>query len=372
MKKDNEELPEEESEIDLIEIAQRLWAQRKKILKWCAVGAVIGLIVGFSIPKEYTTSVKLAPEANGSKSMSSSLSALASMAGFGSGADAGTDAVSPILYPDVVSSVPFLTGLFDVEVPLNKKDSTRVTVQTYLEDYTRVPWWSYIFKLPGAVIGLFTSDDDDAPGKVDSFRLTPEQTLLVKSLSERISTTYDNKTSLITVTVRMQDPLVSAVLADTVVSRLQTFITDYRTSKARKDLAYAQLLNDEAKQNYYAAQQKYAEYLDRNIGVALHSVQTSRDRLENEAALAFNLYNQTAQQVQLAQAKVQETTPVYTVVTPATVPIKATSPRKAIILIAFVFLAAVACSFKILFGPVVAEKFAKSANQIKSDHDDDQ
>ncbi len=74
-----------------------------------------------------------------------------------------------------------------------------------------------------------------------------------------------------------------------------------------------------------------------------------RERLENEASLAFNLYNQTAQQVQKAQAKVQETTPVYAIITPATVPIKAASPRKALILIGFTFLAFVACASWILF-----------------------
>ncbi len=74
-----------------------------------------------------------------------------------------------------------------------------------------------------------------------------------------------------------------------------------------------------------------------------------RERLENEAALAFNLFNQTAQQVQKAQAKVQENTPVYAIITPATVPVRAASPRKALILVGFTFLAFVACAAWILF-----------------------
>ncbi|MDE6416411.1 MAG: chain-length determining protein, partial [Duncaniella sp.] len=135
-----------------------------------------------------------------------------------------------------------------------------------------------------------------------------------------------------------------------VVSRLQEYITAYRTNKARQDLEYALKLNDEARANYYEAQQRYADYLDRNQNLSLHSAQTTRERLQNEATLAFNLYNQTAQQVQLAQAKVQETTPVYAIITPATVPIIASAPRKMLILVGFVFLAFVACSAWILFG----------------------
>ena len=163
----------------------------------------------------------------------------------------------------------------------------------------------------------------------------------------------------------MQDPLVSATLADTVVSRLQNYITDYRTNKARKDLEYAELLNEEAKDNYYKAQQKYADYLDRNNGLILHSAQTTRERLQNEATLAFNLYNQTAQQVQVAKAKVQENTPVYATVTPATVPIKATSPRKPLILVGFVFLAFVACCAWILYGKPLVEEMKKKKIEEK-------
>ena len=83
-----------------------------------------------------------------------------------------------------------------------------------------------------------------------------------------------------------------------------------------------------------------------------------RDRLENEATLAFNLYNPDGyQQVQKAQAKVQENTPVYAVVTPATVPVKASSPKKFMILAGFTFLAFVACAAWILFiAPLIMER----------------
>ena len=91
----------DEKEIDLLELATKLWEQRKKLIIWSICGAVIGLIVAFSIPKEYDTTVKLAPEISDPKAASGGLGALASMAGLGS-AQAGADAVYPQLYPDVV------------------------------------------------------------------------------------------------------------------------------------------------------------------------------------------------------------------------------------------------------------------------------
>ncbi|MDE6371728.1 MAG: chain-length determining protein, partial [Duncaniella sp.] len=213
-----------------------------------------------------------------------------------------------------------------------------------------------ILGLPGKVIGWIKGSDEDEEHVLDNFQLTSSESALVKALCDRISASVDQKTSVVTIDVRMQDPLVSAILADTVVSRLQKYITDYRTNKARQDLEYAELLNSEAQQEYYRVQQKLADYSDRNQGIATQSARITRDRLENETTLAFTLYNQTAQQVQKAKAKVQETTPVYAVVVPATVPIRATSPRKALILVGFVFLAVVACSAWILFiQPLIEE-----------------
>ena len=76
--------------------------------------------------------------------------------------------------------------------------------------------------------------------------------------------------------------------------------------------------------------------------------------------LAYNLYNQTAQQLQLAKAKVQENTPVYTVVQAATVPLRASKPSKPMILIGFVFLAGVASVGWIVFVRDLFAQFRKS------------
>ena len=352
-----------DEEIDLLELATTLWKQRKKLAIWSICGALVGLVIAFSIPKEYATSVKLAPEVTDTKASGGSLGALASMAGLSMNASGGADAVYPQLYPDVVSSVPFITSLFDVEVQ-TKEDGRKMTVKEFLEEETTGPWWGTIFGLPGQIIGFFKSDEEvPEDHKLDNFQLTMDENKLVEALNERVSASVDQKTSVVTIDVKMQDPLVSAILADTVVARLQEYVTDYRTNKARNDLEYAIKLNEEAKDNYYKAQQRYADYLDRNQGLAFHSAQTMRDRLENESALTFNLYNQTAQQVQRAQAKVQENTPVYAVVVPATVPIKAASPKKVMILAGFTFLAFVACAAWILFlAPLLAEQKLKSGS----------
>ena len=353
---------QEEQEIDLLELAGKVWAGRRLVLKWCGIAVVVALVVAFSIPKEYTATVMLAPEVeNGSRSMGS-LSALAGMAGINMGSGEGGDALSPDLYPDIVSSINFTTELFAVPVT-DVEGELQTDLFSYLQNEQRSPWWSVVISSPFKCIGWVMSllqDETEETGQLDPFHLTQEEMAVVKSLNNRIAVSVDKKTAVITLSVTMQDPLIAATMTDTVMQRLQNYITDYRTNKARHDLEFTQRLYDEAQKKYYDAQQTYADYVDMNQNIALRSVQTRQERLQNEMNLAYNLYNQTAQQLQLAKAKVQENTPVYTVVQAATVPLQASKPSKVMILVGLVFLAAVGAVGWILFGKGVWDSFRQT------------
>lgn len=345
--------PTEEQEIDLLELAGKIWADRRLVLKWCGIAVVVALVVAFSIPKEYTTTVMLAPEVEGGSRSLGGLSALAGMAGINMGSGKSSDALYPDLYPDIVSSVGFTTELFNVPVK-DAEGELDTNLYTYLKEEQRSPWWSAIISFPfkclGWVMSLFKEEEDGTDGGVNPFQLTKDEDGVVKALNERIAVSVDKKTSLISLSVTMQDPLISATMTDTVMAKLQDYITEYRTNKARHDLDFTQKLYDEAQKKYYDAQQAYADYVDMNQNISLRSVQTRQERLQNEMNLAYNLYNQTAQQLQLAKAKVQENTPVYTIVQAATVPLKASKPSKLMILVGFVFLAGVGSVGWILFG----------------------
>lgn len=343
----------EEQEIDLIELAQKVWAGRKLIFKACGIAVIVALVVAFSIPKEYATSVTLAPEVGG-RSSSSNLGALAAMAGVNLRTSAGEDALSPELYPDIVSSTPFLTSLFDVRVQDGEAEID-TTLYVYLKDYQRAPWWGVITSAPFRAIGwvssLFKDEAEEQGGaaELNLFHLTQEESNIANALSGRIAVDVDKKTGVTTLTVTMQDPLISASLTDTIMHSLQNYITDYRTNKARHDLAYMEKLYKEARQEYMEAQEKYARFADTNLDLNRLIYRAEQERLQNEMNLAFQVYTQVAQQLQMAKAKVQEITPVYTVVQPATVPLSAAKPSKMLILVAFVFLAGVVSVGWILF-----------------------
>ncbi len=346
---DIEPIYEEEVKIDLVEVALHIWSKRQWIIKCCVISLLVALVVAFSIPKEYKSKAIIAPEASENKG--GGLPSLAAIAGFNLN-QAGTDAIYPEIYPDIVKSTPFITDLFivPISVPEAKVDTT---LYAYMVDYNRIPWWNYILDAPKNLllwgVSLF-KDEDMLEQKTNSNALTPEENSVVENLSERITVQMDKVTGLISLTVKMQDPHIAASLADTVIVKLQNYIVKYRTNKAREDFKFQQDLYERKKSAYEKAQADYTKFVDANNNIILLSYKAEQVRLEQEMNLAYAVYSSVAQQLQIAETKVQEITPVYSIVEPPMVPIYASEPNKILILLIFPFFTLLGCSFWIVLG----------------------
>ena len=324
-------------EFDLITLLRTLKAKRKRIFINCGIAAVAAIVIGFSIPKQYSSSVSLAPEMQEDGNLGG-MSSLASIAGVN--LNNSSDAIGPDLYPDVVSSNAFLVDLLDTQVE-TADGSVKTTFMQYLLRHNKRPWWGLaVGGIQKAVKSLFKIDKPNwSKQKIDPQRLTPEEEGLITRLRGIVSCSVDDNSGIISISVSAQDPLVAKTIVDTATAHLQLFITQYRTNKARNDLAYYQQLEQEAKVDYAEAQRNYAAYSDTHQDAALQSYLVKQESLENELQLAYNNYSKIRQQVQMAQAKVQEKTPAFTVVEKANVPNLPSSPRKKLIFIAFLFLA---------------------------------
>lgn len=339
----NEYYEEEYKEIDVMALFKKLTANWKKILVWVGAAAVLGLIIGFSIPRSYAVTAKLAPEIV--QKQSNSMSTLAALAGVNLNNMAMTDAMYPDLYPEIVNSVPFIIDLFSMPVTVKDgNDYIETDLYDFALNYTKYPWWKTVANAPVKLlswfIGLFHEKTEPVTGyaDIDSYHLTKEQGRILKVVKGFVNTSVDKKTFVITVNTMTQNPKVSADLCQLVIENLKKYIVNYRTEKSRHDLEYYQQLNEQAQKEYYDAQQRYARYVDANQGVVFQRVLIERERLQNEANLKYQVYNTTAQQVNNAKAKVQMETPVCAVIQPPTIPLKHLKPSKSKILIALAFL----------------------------------
>lgn len=312
-----------------------VWAaikkHRKLYYKVLPVAFVIALIVGFSIPKTYNCRILLAPEMGG-KTSTSGLASIASTFGINVGGGNSTgDAITPSLYPELMNSVDFKTSLFPVKVK-RKMDKESRTYYDYLKNEWKYAWWEHFF-------GLM------APPKmkdtlVNNFELTGEQAMIAAMINKNVACSIDKKTSLISISVTAQDPHIAAQLADSVKNRLQDFLTEYKTNKARHDLEFAEKLQRQAKKDYEHARRLYVEFMDANQDMVLLTAQQKQNDLENDMQLQYNNYTALSAQVIAAKAKVQEVTPAFTPLQSATVPLGPTSPNKLQIIIIWLLLAA--------------------------------
>lgn len=299
-------------------------------LHWIAISVSVVTIVVltsiyvFSLPRTYNSETILLPETSSSStSISGNLGAMASMAGIKLGGSSSDDAIYPEFYPKVLGSTVFLSDLLKDTVNVSRLKK-KATIYAYFRDCGQQPWWGKMMSKKKETPREEALDNEN----INPIRPNKKQKGVMDALSNALFCVVDKKTDMITVSVTVEDADVAQQIAANVCNRLQKYITDYRTGKARKDLNYAKKITQEAHNKYLKAQHAYAAYCDANMDVTLVSYRQVADRLENEMQLAYNTYSQYAQQMQIAESKVQERTPVYTVIQPATVPLKPIGPKR--------------------------------------------
>lgn len=337
----------------LLELTHKLWNGKWFIFKVMGICILVGIIIAFSIPKTYKVNIMISPESG--QVSNGNLNGMASMLGISSFGNVTNDAINSSMFPDIINTTPFILEMYDIKV--KPKDFEEcISLSEYVE-MQKGPWWGYILGFPGMVIGgirtLFSSSEvteNETKETINPFQLTKEQYRKIDLIKTCLSASEDKKSGMTVVSAEFQDPLVAAVVADSAVVKLQKYIIDYRTRKAQADCEYLEKLCKERKDEYLTIQQKYADFIDRNRNVILQRTQAEGTRLQNDMSIAFQVYSQVETQLQVARAKVQEAKPVFAIVEPSTVPLRASSPNKPMILIVFIFLGFVGASAWILFG----------------------
>ena len=360
----NQPYIDDEQEIDIMELISKLWKKRSMIIKWCIVGAVIGLVAGFSIPKTYTAGVTLVPEVQ--QRTSSGVSSIASMMGVN--LNNSVDAINAEMFPDVVHSTTFIYELFDLPVTFERKDSViTVPLVEYMKEYQKSPWWSAVIKFPFKVLGwcidLVTPDEeeeDNVSGPLDPSNLPRKERVVVKYFAENIIVNVDKKTLKVNMSLQMQDPLVVATVMNAVTENLKNYMSDYRTSKSRQDVQNLEVICEQRKADYYKAQQEYAKYIDANKNVILQSANAERERLQQEMNLAYQVYSQVASNLEGARIQAEQAKPVFVIIENVKVPIRKTAPSKAKMLVIFTFLAGCCAAGWVLFGEEYLKKLKEN------------
>lgn len=313
--------------IDLSIIWKRLKENKNLYIKILPVVFILSCIYIFSLPRYYQTEIKLAPELD-NPSASSSLGSIASSFGFDLGEMQTTDAITPLLYPDLMEDNRFVINLFDIKIK-TKDNTITTTYHDYLLKNQKQAWWNY----PIGWIKSLLSNNEEGTGinsatKMDPYNISKKEDNVCGTIRNKVTFDVDKKTSVITIKVKDQDPAVCRIVADSVKAHLQDFITEYRTNKARNDYEYYKKLTADAKRDYEKTRQYYSSLSDANTRISMKSVELMMEDVENTMQLKYDTYSTLNKQLQASKTKVQEKTPAFTVIKGASVPIKPSGPKR--------------------------------------------
>ena len=326
----NYNVPEEEEGLDIMALVRQLWDGKKTIIIWTVVFMVLGLVAALTMKHQYTVSSVMVPQI--SSRSSSSLSSLASLAGFDIGTSnmSGGD-LSPLVYPQIVGSVPYRLELLYTPLHYEKAD-TAVSMYTYAKEYAKPTVMGTIMKytigLPGVILGAVRKEkpemempmdeaSDDTPKPIV---LSKDEARMLKVIAQNVTLAVDKKEGYITLTVTGSEPLQTAELAMKAQQLLQSEVTRFRTEKAQSQLDYIQARYDEIKAETERYQSALATVRDRSQQMTTTRSRIEQERLQTKYNVSSSIYSEMAKQLEQAKMQVKRDTPVLAVIQPVTVP----------------------------------------------------
>jgi uncharacterized protein involved in exopolysaccharide biosynthesis len=317
-----EEIYEEEEQIESINFGafrRIIWKEKWIIILIAFLVMGGGVYYAFTAQEEFESQGKILPEIP--PTAGGSLGSLAGALGIG-GIDLknSTEAIRPDLYPEVLKSTPYFLALMEqpVKTKLNQSLKFADFYHQVVEENEEVDTM------------LIKKFKVDAKGFYILNRLNENR---IKDLKTRIFSTYDRKAGVITISVKLPDPVVAATIAKFSMDYLTEYVIEYRTQKNKREVDFLKERLDLARGKYYSNQTKKAQYNDQFQAptIRLQSADIQRERIQAEYNTSSTFYNSLLTKYEEAKIKLHQETPVIKVLEPPTAPTRKSEPRRSVI-----------------------------------------
>ena len=325
---------------DLMKICKRFWEKRRYIIYVFGVCFVLGLAAAIFQKPVYSSSCVFVPQ-TGSKSRSSSLSSLASMAGIDLSSMSSSEELSPLIYPKLLQNVEFNKEL--MRIPFHYKKWDEPVSRYDLATDSRYHTFSvselfglikkYTIGLPKVILGALRGKQPDVVipsenGEKSAISVyTREEYKIASSMSKSITLSVDKKEGYLTLACNSTEPLVAAEMCQATMDLLQKYITEFKLQHARATNDYILRRYEEAKADYEAKQLALAQFTDSNRGAMTATAQIKRDQLLSDYNLSYALFTEVSKQYLQSEMKVKEDTPILAMVEPVSVPMLSINSR---------------------------------------------
>ena len=281
------------------------------------IAIVAAIVVGNSIPPIYSAQVKISDEHKESDLLLG-LNAFASLAK--NALDDHEGLRQPTVYYRLVTTREFAKEMSTVRV-----EGYNTDYYHYILNNHKRPWWEKL------------ANDD-----------MPERERIITTIQENIRSKVYALYGTIVLQVRDQDPVVAAMLVDSLKSRLQKHMADYARDRAWRDLLAVQKELSQAETRYNQARDEYVRFEDSHNDITSAKWASMEDHLMKEYESAFNDYSSKSLLFRRAKALVDKFSFTFAVLENATVPVKASSPYVPGYVMAFLFISLVFTTWGVL------------------------
>ena len=367
---------EQEQEIDLKDIIKQLWRSRKFIFIVVLVSLFIGVFIALTSPVSYTANITVVPQSG--RGGSGNLGGLASMMGIHMGTPMSGEVLSPVVYPRIVRSVPFIKEIMATQIVVERSNGVPITLFEY---YTNAEFRPrnirgsirrYTIGLPGVILSALRSSNNEDDSTIvytdretgEIISLSRSQQGVVNIIRNNMQIEHNARDGFIILGYTFPEPEAVAVITQQMYNLLARYVTDFKVQRQMETLQFVESSYQDARQDFLVRHAELAAFQDANRGLATVTARTQERLLSSEFEIAFAVYTELARQQEQARLAVRESTPALTVIEPVVVPQERSAPRRSLILAVFLFLGvAVGVGWvlvKPFFGEIVREVKADS------------
>ncbi len=354
----------QDNDLDLISLLKNLWLGRILILKTMLCFMLTGIIIAVTSPIVYTSSSTFIPQSNNTGS-SSNLSGVASLVGINLGGISNGTEIPPSIYPKILESTSFKRELLNLGLK-DPGSNSLITLNEFLKNKKTVDYIcvvkKYTILLPFTILQSIKGGDEGESNNTSKIFISSEEEKLFKMIDEIISLSVNSKEGFVMLSANMNEPLMAALVAKGAQEILQKKVIDYKIKSASEILAFNEAQLALKKNEFDRLQNKLALFNDSNLNIIDSRFNNRRLGLESEFAIVNAVYQELAKQVEQSKLQVSKDTPIFSVISPVTVPNTRSAPNRTLIVIIWVFLGIVFSSFYIL----IKEPLYAAIKEIKA------
>ena len=335
----------QDDEIDLVDLLRPIYKNWRLLVKSAIAFGFIGVVYSLSLPNIFTAKTTFIPQTGSESGGSSSLSGLASLAGINLGGVSSGSDIPASLYPQILSSVPYMRDLLKKEIivdhePISLKEYILVGVESDTSSFGVLK--KYTIGLPNIVLNLFQDSRNDLSNQLSNQAsnvdiISEDEQILFGFIRGGLKFSNSTKEGVLTLEFSHVDNLIAAQVVELAKEILQERIMEFKNRSARELLIFTKRQYEDNNLAYERLQDSLAIFKDQNLNISSSLYQNRLDRLERQLNIASSVTEQLASQVEQAKLQVNKDTPVFTVFEPVTVPLQRSSPKRKLIVIGFIF-----------------------------------